>query len=204
LFINDIVKVLKHSKCLLLADDTKLLKKMSLLKIQETFKSIWIIFIYGAKMSLNIDKCSTISFSLKKKTTLNFNYSINKLCLTNKNTIKDLGVLFDSKLSFNKHVDYIRNKSFMKLGLLKGMCINFHDHSALKTLNFSLVRSQIEYASIIWHTDNIGQNTSLSSVQNNFLRYLSFKCNVDQILHSVYDQIGDFFKIVSLKNRYLT
>jgi len=35
------------------------------------------------------------------------------------NIIKDLDVLFDSKLSFNHHIDYIMNKAFMKLGFFK-------------------------------------------------------------------------------------
>jgi len=156
-------------------------------------------------MALNINKCSTVSYEYSlKKNTLFFDYSLNKLSLTHNDTIKNLGVIYDSKLSFNKHVDYVRNKSFMKLGLLKRICIDFYDSSALKTLYFSLVRSQIEYATLIWHTDNIVQNTSLSSIQNNFLRYLSNKCNVERTPHSGYNIISNFFRIDSLKNRYLT
>lgn len=82
-----------------------------------------------------------------KKTTSYFDYSLNNLSLTHNDT--DLGVIFDSKLIFNKHVDYVRNKSFMKLGLLKRICIDFYDSLALKTLYFSLVRSQIVYATLI-------------------------------------------------------
>lgn len=61
-------------------------------------------------MSLNIDKFSTISFYLKKNSS---DYSMNKLKLTRKDNIKDLRILFDSKLSFNSHVEYIRNKSYL-------------------------------------------------------------------------------------------
>jgi hypothetical protein len=84
---------------------------------------------------------------------------LNKFSLTHNDTIKDLGMIFDSKLSFNKHVDYVRNKSFMKLGLLKLICIDFYNSSALKTLYFSSVRSQIEYDTLIWHIDNIDHPT---------------------------------------------
>jgi len=60
-----------------------------------------------------------------------FNYSINKLSLSHNNTIKDLGVILDSKLTFNKHVkstivDYIRNKSFIDVG----MSIYFYNNVA--------------------------------------------------------------------------
>jgi len=44
------------------------------------------------------------------------------------------------------------------------MCIDFYNNVPLETLYFSLVRSQIEqYASLIWHTDDIGQNVHFSS-----------------------------------------
>jgi len=92
----------------------------------------------------------------------------------------------------------------MKLGFLKRICIDFYDSSALKTLYFSLVKSQIEYDTLIWHTDSIVQNTSLFSIQNIFLRYLSYKCNVERTPHSGYNIISNFFRIDSIKNRYLT
>jgi len=63
----------------------------------------------------------------------------------------------------------------MKLGLLKHMCIDFYKNTALKILYFSL----------IWHTDNICQNTILTSIKNILLRYLSYKSNVKRP-HSVY------------------
>lgn len=113
-----------------------------------------------------------------KKNMLVFDYMLNNLSVSRKNVIKDLGILFDSKLSFNHHIGYIRNKVFMKLGFLKRMRKDFDDESTLKTLYFSLVRSRFDYAALIWHTNNITQNQSLPSVQNHFLRYLSYKCHL--------------------------
>jgi len=82
-----------------------------------------------------------------------YDYSINKLSSSHNNTIKGLGVIFDS----NKHVNYIRKKSLLQLGLLNHMCIDFYDNTyTIKILYFSL----------IWQTDNICQNTTLSSIKN--------------------------------------
>jgi len=119
-----------------------------------------------------------------KKNTIFFNYVLYNTNLTRKYIIKDLGVSFDTKLSFTNHVDFIRNKAFMKLGLLKRMCNDFNDSSALKILYYSLVCSHIDYASLIRHSDSICQNQSLSRIQNNFLRYLSFKCHFERRPHS--------------------
>ncbi|KAF0697358.1 Uncharacterized protein FWK35_00036209, partial [Aphis craccivora] len=55
-------------------------------------------------MHLNLKKCFYITFSLKKHP-IQFDYSL----------VHDLGVKFDSKLSFKDHVLYIRNKASKKL-----------------------------------------------------------------------------------------
>lgn len=98
------------------------------MKIQLTSKLLKTVFTNDAirivGMSLNIDKYSINVFFQKN--------SVNKLFLTRKDTINDLEVLFDLKKSFNIHVDYIQNKSLMKIGLLKRMYINFYHESALK------------------------------------------------------------------------
>ncbi|XP_060857669.1 methyl farnesoate epoxidase-like [Metopolophium dirhodum] len=134
IFINDINKILKHSSCLLLADDTKIYKNIKCtndaLELQCDLNSLYQWCIEN-DMSLNIDKCAIVSFSLKKNTLL-FDYTLNNSILTRNYVIKDLGVFFDTKLSFNFHVNYIRNKSYKKLGLVKRMCKDFYDESALK------------------------------------------------------------------------
>lgn len=69
LFINDITYELKHSKFLLLADDLKLFNTIRcqnyIILLQNDLNSFqkW-CDVNG--MSLNIEKCATISFSLKR------------------------------------------------------------------------------------------------------------------------------------------
>jgi len=64
------------------------------------------------------------------------------------------------------------------------MCKDFYDESALKILYFTIIRSNFDYASIIWRTNNIIQNHSLSTIQNNLLRYLSYKYHYKRTPHS--------------------
>ncbi|KAF0749179.1 Reverse transcriptase domain-containing protein, partial [Aphis craccivora] len=115
IFINYINTILKHSSCLfLLADDTKIYKN-----------------IKCTNDALELQSFINVLFSLKKNTLL-FDYILNNSILTRNYVIKDLSVFFDTKLSFNFHVNYIRNKSYKKLGLVKRMCKDFYDESALK------------------------------------------------------------------------
>jgi len=151
-------------------------------------------------MPLNIEKCTTISFSMKKNTTY-YDYVINKIKITRVNEINDLVVIFDSKLNFNSHVQNITNKAFSKLGFLKRACKDFHDEYTLKLLFFTLIRSHLEYAQLIWRSNSITQNHNISRVQNNFLRYLCFQCNVFRDPHSDYDDVYSFFSLSSLHIR---
>jgi len=150
-------------------------------------------------MSLNKDKCAVISFSLKKNVFI-FDYKLNDPSMSGRNIIKDL---FDYLIqnSLNHHIDYIRNKAFIKLGFLKRMCIDFKDESILRTLYFSLVWSHFDYASLIWHTDYITQNQSISSVQNNCIRYLSYKYHLERVPLSGYGIPCSLFRIMPLDKR---
>jgi hypothetical protein len=112
LFINDLATHFRNSNCLLLADDTKIYKKIICLndakQLQEDFNHLF-VWCNDNDMTLNIDKCAIVSFSLKINP-LRIYYCINNLYLSRKNIIKDLGVNFDSKLSFKNYVDHLKNK----------------------------------------------------------------------------------------------
>lgn len=101
--------------------------------------------------------------------TLLFNYYLDNINQPRKNVINDLGVIFDSKISFEYYVDTIKNKSYIKLGLIKQMCTDFNNESALTVL-------YCFYASLVWNSVSISQYQCLSSVQIFFLSYLSYKC----------------------------
>lgn len=141
-------------------------------------------------MSLNIDKCFVISL---KQDTLNFNNVIYNTNLTRKIIIKDRGVLFNTKLSFSNRIDFICNKSFMKLGLLNYMSCDLSDSSDLKMLYYSLVCSHIMTMPLFG---------TLSSVQNNFFKYYSFKCNYKKQLYSGYNNILTFLNIIPFNSRF--
>jgi len=63
---------------------------------------------------------------------------------------KDLGILTDNDLSWNSHIDMIIAKANRMLGLIKKARMHLQDESTLKTLYCSLVRSNLEYWSVVW------------------------------------------------------
>ena len=64
--------------------------------------------------------------------------------------IKDLGIIFDSKLNFEMHMDEKINKANSLMGIIR------RGYSYLNIVNFvplykAMVRSYFDYASTIWY-----------------------------------------------------
>ena len=203
LFINDIVFSIKYSNILLLADDAKIFKSVKSPSDSDLLqKDLNNFYDWCAinGMSLNITKCQSISF-FKIKNPIIYNYSFFNLNLSRCSLIKDLGIFFDSKLFFNHHVLSIKNKALSMFGLIKRNYSKFNDPITLKCLYTSLIRSQLEYATIIWESHNIGHSKLIEGVQNNVLRYICFKCNIVRPPHSGYNDILNFLNLKSLQDR---
>jgi len=83
----------------------------------------------------------------------------------------------------------IKNKAFRNLRFIKRTCAAFSDHIPLKILYISLVRSNLEYCPLIWFNNTSKQALTLESVQNNFLRFISFKFNMDRPIHGTYNNV---------------
>jgi len=89
------------------------------------------------------------------------------------------------------------------LGFIKRLCKDFRDTFALKILYCSLVRSNLEYCLLIWINNTSKQNDTIEAVQNNFLRFMSFKFNIHRPPHGSYDNILNYLNLIPLKTRRL-
>ena len=63
---------------------------------------------------------------------------------------KDLAILTTNGLCCNSHIDMITAKANRMLGLINRTCMDLKDEPTLKTLYCSLVRSNLEYCSVVW------------------------------------------------------
>jgi hypothetical protein len=176
LFINDIVEIFSLN-VLLFADDVKLYSTIrdisDCMRLQSN-----VDVLYGWCRSnglpLNRNKCYILSFPRKTKP-LMFDYRIGNALLTRCFTFKDLGVTFDAQFTFNEHVDIIVASSVKTLGFIIRSCKRFRSESCLRALYFTLVRSKLEYCSIVWSPIYRRGVDALESVQRKFAKYLLFK-----------------------------
>ena len=89
-------------------------------------------------LRLNMGKCKAISYSRRPE--LNTNYSISGVIVENIQNVKDLGVTFDHKLKFDKHINNEINTAYQMLGIVKRNFIYLTPDSFV--LYKAMIRSQ--------------------------------------------------------------
>lgn len=175
LFINDLPP---HIKCkiLLFADDLKIFYKISTLsdaiQLQQDIDKI---FNWCARnnLQLNINKCFILSFTRRTHSTFqHFNYNINGTAINRINQIRDLGVMYDSKLTFENHINNIVLSSCKMLGFISRSLNKFKRLETYKILYNSYVRSLLEYCSVILSPYYNIHNESIERVQKKFTRMI--------------------------------
>jgi ribonuclease P/MRP protein subunit RPP40 len=143
MFINDIVDVIDVST-LFYADDLKIYctieSPQDCVRLQSKLDAIH-CWCTNNNLFLNPSNCYVMSFA-RKIHQLSYDYNINRTCV---------GVIFDSKLSFKNHIDTIVCSAFRSLGFVIRNGREFNDVETLKLLYVSYVRSQLEYASLVWY-----------------------------------------------------
>lgn len=151
------------------------------------------------KLYLSLSKCKSITFT-KKIYNIDFVYSLCGTPLEKVSLIRDLGLLMDSKLHFDVHVNHIINKAFMMYGFVMRICVPFKRPESYLHLYRSLIRSQLEYATSVWNPYYAKYHDQLESVQRKFLRSMSYRCFRSR---SSYDVLLSKFSLHTLKIRRL-
>lgn len=178
IFINDISSLLSVQS-LLYADDMKIFSKINsiedCIELQENINilSRWCDL---NKLTLNVGKCKVLSFS-RKRHPIMFDYNIQLTTLEKPDSIKDLGIVFDTKLSFSLHYEYITTSALKSLGFILRSCKDFNNLECLKVLYYAYVRSRLEYASVTWSPYYAKYKIELESVQRKFAKFLYLKQN---------------------------
>lgn len=194
LFINDIYECFHNSKIYLFADDLKAIKSIHNLSDSILFQndlSRLTDWCTRNKMALNIKKCNHVKF------TRNINIIPTKYYLMGESIeevdgIRDLGVFFDKKLSFNKHIDNIIAKASRMLGFVLRECKNFKKPLVKLIMYNSLVRSHLEYCSVVWSPCYKVNSQRIERLQKRFMYHLAYGCNMAGKLNSYANRLNHF------------
>jgi len=151
-FINDITSVV-NCVVKLFADDTKLYSEITSpedceavqqdLDNLSSWSDTWLLRFNAAKCkSLHLGKNN--QKHEYKLTENGVDIKIEQVCEE-----KDIGVIFDSELKFNKHITSSVNRANQKLGMIR-RSFEYMDRDMFVTLYKSLIRPLLEYATVIW------------------------------------------------------
>jgi hypothetical protein len=119
-------------------------------------------------MRFNAKKCYIMSINNKST---NY-YQLDNHILQQVQDNPYLGITISEDLKFNKHINKITNKASSTLGFLKRN-LKHCPSSCRKTAYLSLVRSTLEYSSIVWDPYLQGDINKLEKVQRKAARFIS-------------------------------
>ena len=141
----------------LYADDTAMILSDSninlLINRVNNQLNIMDLWLRKNKLSLNYSKTSFIIFNKQSNKTCNYEFKlkINNNFIKRVNSIKYLGVLIDSKLSWSEHLDYLNLQLTRYSGLFTRLR-RYVPNEILCLLYFSIIYSRIKYGILSWGT----------------------------------------------------
>ena len=163
IYINDLPNISKILDFYLFADDTNIYyeaetpeKLESVLNKELKQLHSWLIV---NRLSLNIEKTNFVIFHpynkpLRQKITL----KIQKKAIAEKNYVKYLGIMIDSGLIWQEHIDRVTQKNSRAIGLMYKIR-PYINKKVMIILYYSLLFSHINYAIEVWGSaDNIYLN----------------------------------------------
>lgn len=177
LLVNDLPSVIVNSSSSLFADDFKIFREVSsetdCVMLQQDLLAV-VDWCHRNHLSLNVKKCAVVSYSRKRVPVL-YGYSVGSEYLARVDSIRDLGVTFDCRLTFTAHVQDIVSRANRALGFVLRNSSNFSSEMTFKLLFNVYVRSILEYCSIVWGPLYNVHNIAIEKVQKRFLRFLNYR-----------------------------
>ena len=178
IYINDLPNISEVLHFYLFADDTNIYYEAETMKKLETvinkeLKKLdtWLIV---NRLSLNIAKTNFLVFHpynkpIKQRITL----KIHKKAISESAYIKYLGIMIDSTLTWNIHIDKISKTISRSIGLLYKIR-PFVNNKILKMLYYSLVYPHLNYVTEAWGSADPTYLNRILILQKRIVRMLTF------------------------------
>ncbi len=178
LYINDLPNISNKLSFFLFADDTNIFfESNNLDKLQRTvnkeLKKL-VTWLNANRLALNVKKTNFVIFSAINKPLQPVTILVNRQAIAQKEYVKYLGVLIDSKLSFKQHTIAISKKISRAIGIMYKLRY-FVNKKILLMIYYSLVYPFLIYAIPVW---GVAANKSLNPIlvlQKKVVRLILFK-----------------------------
>jgi hypothetical protein len=178
--------LIKHSRYLLFADDIKIYRAVSSIEdcnlLQSDIDSVrgWYASNY---MKLNVDKTKVITFC-KKTSNLMYGYKLFHSIIPRTHSVKGLGVDLDSILQFHENVNFIFSHWIKMLGLIRSVTFNYSTIGSILISCFALVKSNVEYTSVVWNAITSTDANKLERIRQKFTSLCSVSNYCPSVRHT--------------------
>ena len=191
IFVNDLsVSLSRGIITKLFADDLKLFTKiithLDEFHLQHNLNIIK-TWSHDFQLPISIPKCSVMHIQHKTTKMSNLpSYFFGMIKLQEITCVKDLGVLFDNRLTFSNNINSIVHKASCRSRLIHKSFTSRQPKLLVHAFT-TYVRPILEYCSPIWSPSSIKDITSIESVQRRFTKKLSglFYCTYDDRLKNL-------------------
>ena len=157
LYENDLPSSVKNSSIATYADDTKIFKEISNIGDAKALQEDLTNFeptSFDAGLLLNSSKCKTVRV-IRKYHSTEYPYTLQDDILPDSENERDLGIWISNNLTWRKQVLEQCSKASKMLGFIKRSTRTITNCKARRTLYFTLVRSQMDYATQLWSPQTI-------------------------------------------------
>mgnify|MGYP000863144663 CR=1 FL=1 len=194
---------LVNSRCLLYADDLKLFRVIQGNKDRELLQhdlnklAEW---SSKNKLPLNIKKCYKMTFT-RSLQPIDTAYSIGEETLESHEKMRDLGVVVQRDLKFGEQLQSISMKAKRNLGAIMRYSKHFSNSGTIRALYFTLVRSHLDFGSVVWSSLEREGSNNLEKIQKRALKYLYFK-DFGYYEHEItYRELVSGYELSTMKER---
>lgn len=145
---------------------------------------ILINYLYNNFLTLNIKKSCYMIYNVDEGKISNCQVKIDSQLMQRVSEAKYLGLIVDSKLKFDSHVDYIHKKIVPFVGAFRRLT-HVKYLSVLKNLYYSFIHSHLLYLNPIWSVASKQGLKRLEILQNKSIRYLFWKSYKFNEIHTI-------------------
>jgi hypothetical protein len=143
-----------------------------------------------------------MSFTRKTTSKINFYYNVNGCILQKVSEMRDLGVLFDEKLSFSAHINNLYSSCLRLLGFILRTSKDFKNPHSVVLLFNSLIRSRLEHASCVWNPHQLNHKLLLEKLQKKMVKALFYRKQIaNPPTEFNFEECCTSMKIFSLKRK---
>lgn len=172
LYINDITKNIEV-KIRLFADDCVLYNEIKSTQDQVTLNNcLEKIVAWCREWQMEINSSKTVHMTItRKKFPIEFSYNIGTQTVQKVDEYKYLGLHFNDKLLWDKHIDCIVAKATQRLWSLKRL-LRYSSSKTKLTVYKTLLRPILEYANVVWDPFTKTNINKLENIQRKAIRFV--------------------------------